>query len=100
MNIKIPLIALTTSVMLALGLQAEPTQAEIAATKAEKLYKKLDTDHSGSLSHAELEAHKSGTQLIKRFEKFDANEDGEISTEEYIALASKAKKKKSEDNEE
>ena len=39
-------------------------------------------------------------QLIKRFEKFDANDDGEISTEEYIALASKAKKKKSEDNEE
>ncbi len=63
-----------------------------------KLIEKLDADESGTLSKDEVAKNK---MLTKRFNKIDANKDGELDLEELkVGLTKKPKNKKQPSEEE
>ena len=95
------MITLLTACMIPSISQADKTdKAQKKAPDPAKVFQKLDTDKSGSLSTEEVAKNK---RLTKRFTKLDKDKDGELSQEEFNAAQKpkkdkKAKKEKSDDD--
>lgn len=53
------------------------------------LFGKMDIDGNGVITLAELEDHERRERIAKRFKRFDANDDGEVTKAEFKAAGEK-----------
>lgn len=53
------------------------------------LFDKMDVDGDGVITMAELENHERAERIAKRFERMDANDDGQVTTDEFAQAGAK-----------